>query len=46
MLKLDRRQLIKAGGSLALLTGFSRAPLFAAPLGANPFTLGVAGGES
>jgi alkaline phosphatase D len=45
MLKMDRRQLIKAGGSLALLTGLSRSPLFAASLGANPFTLGVASGD-
>ncbi len=45
MLNLDRRQLIKTGGSLALIAGVSRSPLFAAPLGANPFTLGVAAGD-
>ena len=42
---LDRRNLIKAAGSLAVLAGFSRTPLFARPLGANPFTLGVASGD-
>ncbi|MDK2762060.1 MAG: alkaline phosphatase D family protein [Sphingopyxis sp.] len=42
---IDRRHLIKAAGSLAILAGFSRAPLFAQPLGANPFTLGVASGD-
>lgn len=42
---LDRRNLIKAAGSLALLAGFSRTPLFAQALGANPFTLGVASGD-
>jgi alkaline phosphatase D len=45
MPQMDRRQLIKASGSLALLTGFSGTSLFAAPLGANPFTLGVASGD-
>lgn len=45
MLKLDRRQLIKASGSLALLSGISCKAVFAAPLGANPFTLGVASGD-
>lgn len=45
MLKLDRRRLLKTAGSLALFAGFSRSPLFAAPLGANPFTLGVAAGD-
>ncbi|WP_211314348.1 alkaline phosphatase D family protein [Sphingomonas fennica] len=44
-LKLDRRQLIKAGGSFALIAGISRSPLLAAPLGANPFALGVAAGD-
>lgn len=45
MTKLDRRNLMKVAGSLALFTGLSRSPLFAAPLGANPFTLGVAAGD-
>jgi alkaline phosphatase D len=45
MSNLDRRQLIKAGGGLALLAGFFQSPIFAAPLGANPFTLGVASGD-
>src|SRR3546814_11495403 len=42
---LDRRNLIKTAGSLAILVGISPAPLFARPLGANPFTLGVAAGD-
>ena len=42
---LDRRNLIKTAGSLAILAGISPAPLFARPLGANPFTLGVAAGD-
>jgi alkaline phosphatase D len=43
---IDRRTLVKAGGSLALLTGLSSAgALWARPLGANPFTLGVAAGD-
>lgn len=43
---LDRRTLMKAGGSLALFTGLSASTrLFAAPLGADPFTLGVASGD-
>lgn len=42
---LDRRALIKAGGALTLAAGLSRSQLFAAPLGANPFTLGVAAGD-
>lgn len=43
---IDRRTLVKAGGSLALLTGLSPAmPLFARALGANPFTLGIAAGD-
>ena len=45
MLNLDRRQLIKTAGGIALIAGLSRSPLFAAPLGANPFTLGVAAGD-
>ena len=44
-MNLDRRRLIKAAGSIALIAGISRSPLFAAPLGANPFTLGVASGD-
>ncbi len=42
---IDRRYLLKVGGSIALIAGLSRAPLFAQPLGANPFTLGVASGD-
>src|SRR3546814_15723879 len=45
MKTLDRRNLIKTAGSLAILVGISPAPLFAQPLGANPFTLGVAAGD-
>lgn len=44
-IELDRRKLIKAAGGLALFAGLSRTPLFAQPLGANPFTLGVASGD-
>ena len=44
-MKLERRQLIKAAGGLALFAGLSPSPLFARPLGANPFTLGVASGD-
>lgn len=44
-MKLDRRGFIQAGGSVALLAGLSHAPLWAKPLGANPFTLGVAAGD-
>ena len=43
---IDRRTLIRAGGSFALLTGLSpSSTVFARPLGANPFTLGVAAGD-
>ncbi|WP_176593901.1 alkaline phosphatase [Sphingobium sp. EM0848] len=45
MFTVNRRQLIQAGAGLALITGVSHSPLFAAPLGANPFTLGVAAGD-
>lgn len=45
MSALNRRELIKASASLALFTGFSSSPLWAAPLGANPFMLGVASGD-
>jgi alkaline phosphatase D len=45
-MKMDRRTLIKTGGSLALFTGFSTSStLFARSPGANPFTLGVASGD-
>jgi alkaline phosphatase D len=44
-MKLDRRSLIKAGGSLAMIAGIAPSPLFSRPLGANPFTLGVAAGD-
>lgn len=42
---LDRRDLLKLGGSLFLLAGASRLPLHARPLGDNPFQLGVAAGD-
>ena len=45
MTRFDRRKFLQASGSIALLAGFSRAPLFAQALGANPFTLGVASGD-
>ena len=44
-MKLERRRLIQAAGSLALLSGFAPSPLLARPLGADPFTLGVAAGD-
>lgn len=43
--KLGRREFLSAGASVTLLAGFSRAPLFAQSLGADPFTLGVASGD-
>ncbi|MDE8651216.1 alkaline phosphatase D family protein [Novosphingobium album (ex Liu et al. 2023)] len=45
IIRMDRRDLIKAAGGIALLAGFARTPLFAQALGANPFTLGVAAGD-
>lgn len=42
---LDRRELLSAGAGIALLAGFSRSPLLAQPIGADPFTLGVASGD-
>jgi alkaline phosphatase D len=45
MIELDRRKLIKAGAGIAMLAGFSRSPLLAQALGADPFTLGVASGD-
>lgn len=45
MLNLDRRQVIGSAAGMALFAGLSRLPLFAASLGANPFTLGVAAGD-
>lgn len=45
MIDLNRRALLQGGASLALLALVSRAPLIARPLGANPFTLGVASGD-
>ena len=42
---LQRRRLLVAGGGLALLTSTSHMPVWAGPLGANPFTLGVASGD-
>lgn len=45
-MKLERRQLIKAAGGLALFSGFPGSTLLRAqPLGADPFTLGVAAGD-
>ena len=44
-MKFDRRELLKAGGGLAIFTSLSRAPLYAKPLGANPFSLGIAAGD-
>lgn len=47
-MQMDRRSLIKQAGQFALLGGmasFAAWPVLAAPLGANPFTLGVAAGD-
>lgn len=44
-MNFDRRELLRAGAGIALVAGFSRSPLFARPLGADPFTLGVASGD-
>jgi alkaline phosphatase D len=44
-MKMERRDVIKAAGGLALFAGFAPLPLQARPLGANPFTLGVASGD-
>ncbi len=44
-MSIDRRTLIKSAGQLALIGGLSQAPLLAQPLGADPFTLGVASGD-
>lgn len=45
-MSLDRRTLMKAGGGLALLAGVpASAAVLTRPLGADPFTLGVASGD-
>lgn len=44
-MQIDRRALLKGAGQLALVAGFAPQRLLAAPLGANPFTLGVAAGD-
>lgn len=44
-MQLDRRALLKRAGQLALVTGLMPQRLLAAPLGANPFMLGVAAGD-
>lgn len=45
MLIRDRRELIKAAGALALVSGFAPQRVIAAPSGVYPFTLGVAAGD-
>lgn len=45
MSQFNRRNLILAGVGIPMLTGLSHSPLRAQPLGANPFTLGVASGD-
>ncbi|HQS96332.1 alkaline phosphatase D family protein [Novosphingobium sp. 17-62-19] len=42
---LDRRTLLRSTGGLLLASGIGSFPLWAAPLGANPFMLGVASGD-
>lgn len=44
-MQLDRRTLLSTLGKLAIVGGLAPQSLFAAPLGANPFTLGVASGD-
>jgi alkaline phosphatase D len=44
-MQLNRRALIKAASQLALLAGVGPQRLIAAPIGAYPFTLGVAAGD-
>ena len=45
MLIRDRRDLIKAAGALALVSGLAPQRVIAAPTGAYPFSLGVAAGD-
>ena len=45
MLIRDRRELIKAAGALALVSGLAPQRALAAPGGAYPFALGVAAGD-
>ncbi len=42
---MDRRNLIKSAGSLAIFAGLSVRPVFARPIEGYPFTLGVASGD-
>lgn len=43
---IDRRSLLKSGAGLLLVSGLAgHAAVLARPLGANPFTLGVASGD-
>ncbi len=42
---LDRRNLIKAAGSLAIFTGLASRPVFGQSLAGYPFKLGVASGD-
>lgn len=44
-MKIERRELIKAAGGLAILAGLGRQAVWAKALGDNPFTLGVASGD-
>ena len=45
MLIRDRRELIRAAGALALVSGLAPQRVLAAPGGAYPFALGVAAGD-
>jgi alkaline phosphatase D len=45
MNKWNRRNFLQAAGGIALMSGFSRRPVFAQALGEYPFTLGVAAGD-
>lgn len=44
-MNFDRRSLVKAAGSLAIIAGFAPHAVWAKSLGAYPFTLGVASGD-
>lgn len=44
-MQFDRRTLLSAMGHMALLNGIAPTRLFARPVGAFPFTLGVAAGD-
>ena len=44
-MSINRRKILQAAGGAAILAGLPRLPIYAQPLSANPFTLGVASGD-